>query len=302
MGYGRKGGNRQVKLSKSENIFQVFNYFLLIFLSILIIYPFWDILRVSFCTPTEASRLSFSLWPGEVWFGGYQKVFQNGYIWLGYKNTILRVITGMSIQMVLMILGAYPLSKKYFPKRNLFTMLIVFTMFFSGGLIPQYLLIRSLGIYDSIWALVLPRAIDTFAMLIMRNYFMSLPDSLEESAKIDGAGDFRVLLNIIIPLSKPILMTVLLWGIVWHWNAWFDCLIYIREGKDYVLQAILRKIVLETSMKFGDMNIMFDNEVKPSAIIIKAATILVSTLPILLIYPFIQKYFITGVMVGSLKG
>lgn len=175
-------------------------------------------------------------------------------------------------------------------------------MFFKGGMIPDYLLIKSLKLTNTIWALVLPRAIDTFAVLIMRNYFMTLPESLEESAKIDGAGDITVLFKIILPLSKPILMTVALWGIVWHWNSWFDCLIYIRDSNRYVLQAILRKIIIDASPQFNEAAGGGINYVQTSQEVVKCATIIVSTLPIMLVYPFIQKYFVHGMVVGAVKG
>lgn len=204
--------------------------------------------------------------------------------------------------MILMVLTAYPLSKRNFPNRNIWTLIIVFTMFFKGGLIPDYLLVKTLNLDNSIWALVLPGAIDTFSMIIMRNYIMSLPDSLEESAKIDGASQLTVLIKIILPLSKPIIMTILLWVIVAHWNAWFDCLIYIRDSGKYVLQAVLRKIVLDAAPQFSDMSMDIQDESLPSEEVIKCATIIVSSLPIMLVYPFIQKHFVKGILVGSLKG
>jgi putative aldouronate transport system permease protein len=266
------------------------------------IYPFWEIIRISFSTPAEAARLSFSLWPKETSLSAYTQVIGNSYIWSGYKNTIFRILLGLSIQMILMILTAYPLSKKKLPFRNGVTGLIVFTMFFSGGLIPTYLLIKNIGIIDSIWALVLPGAIPTFSMLIVRNYFMGIPEALEEAAKIDGAGTVKTLTHIILPLSMPILMTVGLWGLVGHWNAWFDCLIYISDPDKYVLQTILRKIIIDSAPQFAEFTVTEGSETMPSAEVVKAATIIVSTLPILAIYPFIQKYFVKGIMLGSLKG
>ena len=208
----------------------------------------------------------------------------------------------MPIEITLMIITAYPLSKKNLPMRNFFTLFVVFTMFFTGGMIPHYLLIRNLKLSNTIWALVLPGAIPTYNMLILRNNFMAFPVSLEESAKLDGAGTVRTLLSIVLPTSMPILMTVGLWGLVAHWNAWFDCLIYISDPDKYVLQAVLRKIIIDSAPQFGDLSLMSEESVKPSAEVVKAATIIVSTLPILAIYPFIQMYFVKGVMVGSLKG
>jgi len=177
----------------------------------------------------------------------------------------------------------------------------VFTMFFSGGLIPVYLLVKKLGIMNSVWALVLPSLISTFSMIIARNYFMSLPIELEESAKIDGAHDWTVLFRIVVPVSAPIIATLALWSAVGHWNAWFDSLIYITDNDKQVLQVVMRRIVLE-----GTSNMMDFRSDDPLATVnpemVKAATVMVTVLPIVLTYPFLQKYFIKGVLVGSLKG
>lgn len=287
--------------SKSENVFQVFNYIFMIVISLLMLYPFWELIRISISTPAEASRMGLVLWPKELSFDSYSHVFRNQYMWLGYKNTIIRVLLGVSIQLTATTLFAYPLSKRNLPFRNIITMLVVFTMFFTGGLIPDFLLIKSLGMNNTILALVLPTGINTFQMLIMRNFFMSLPVELEESAKIDGAGHLRTLTNIVLPLSMPIIATVGLWGIVGHWNAWFDCLIYISDTKKYVLQTILRKIILEAVNTFEGHDLDYGME-RVATETIRAASIIVGTLPILCVYPFVQKYFVKGIMVGSLKG
>ncbi|MDF2650886.1 MAG: binding-protein-dependent transport system inner rane component [Paenibacillus sp.] len=217
-------------------------------------------------------------------------------------NTIIRMVVGTAIQLTLTVLVAYPLSRKNLPHRGLITMIFVFTMFFSGGLIPEYLLIRQyLHLGNTIWALVLPSAINTFSMLIVRNYMMGIPIELEESAKIDGAGDLRILWRIMLPLTLPILVTIGLWALVWHWNQWFDALIYLDNGKSFPLQMVLRKIVMDSSPIFTDLSLE-SNQYNVTPETVKAATIIVSTLPIMLIYPFIQKYFIQGVMIGSVKG
>ncbi len=288
--------------TKGEKIFNVINIIVLTLISLIMLYPFWDIIRVSFSTPAEAAMQKFSLWPKLPTWDAYKQVMANEYIWKGYMNTLLRIAIGMPIQIILMILTAYPLSKKELPMRNFFTLVIIFTMFFSGGLIPSYLNIRKLGLDNTIWALVLPGAIPTFNMLILRNNFMAIPKELEESARIDGAGPLRTLISIVLPISKPILMTVGLWGLVAHWNAWFDCLVYIRDPNNYVLQAVLRKIIIDSAPQFGDMSVMSAEGSVPSAEVVKSATIIVSTLPILVVYPFIQKHFVKGIMVGSLKG
>lgn len=291
--------------SKGEKSFQVVNYVFLSTLAIFMVYPFWEVIKTSISAPLEASRMGFRLWPRELSLEAYNMVMANEYIWIGYKNTLIRIAIGTGISMILMVLTAYPLSKKYFPNRNIWTMFVVFTMFFSGGLIPSYIMItKVLHLDNKVWALVLPGAINTFSMLIVRNYFMTIPESLEESARIDGASELTILLKIILPLSKPILMTVGLWGVVGNWNAWFDCLIYIRDSEKFVLQAILRKIIIDAAPQFDSTSAMFENtsEIRPAVETIKCATIIVSSLPIMISYPFVQKYFIKGVMVGSLKG
>ncbi len=288
--------------SRFDTVFNIINITLLLFLSALTLYPFWEVIKVSFSDPLEVGRIGYRLWPLKTSMEGYTHVFQNQFVWIGYKNTIVRVILAVSVQMILSILTAYPLSKKRLPHRNIFTMLIVFTMFFSGGLIPEYLLVSNiLNLDDTVWSMVLPYAINTFGMLVMRNYFMSLPNELEESAKIDGAGELTVLLRIILPISMPILVTVGLWGIISNWNAWFDCIIYIRDSNKYVLQAILRRIVIDSIPEFDGRGAI-EKTILINAEVIKCSTIVIATLPVMLIYPFLQKYFIKGILIGSLKG
>ncbi len=291
-----------MKRTKGEKAYAVFNYIFLALLALITVYPFWQVIITSFSTAAEANRIGFKLWPAEISWEGYKNVISNEYIWTGYKNTIIRVLLGTTVEMFLMIMTAYPLSKKYLPHRNVFTMLIVFTMFFSGGLIPSYLNVRSLHLDNTIWALVLPIGINTFSMLILRNFFMGIPEEIEESARIDGASTMQTLVLIVLPLSVPILMTVGLWSIVAHWNAWFDCIIYIRDSDKYVLQAVLRKIIIDAAPQFDNLNTSAQDVAAIDSEVVKSATIIVSTIPIMLVYPFIQKYFVTGVMVGSLKG
>jgi len=204
-----------------------------------------------------------------------------------------------------MVCAAYPLSKKHLPHRNGYTSFFVATIFFSGGLIPNYLLIKSLGLLDNRLVYILPGAVAIFSMLIIRNFFMAIPGELEESARMDGAGDWRILFVIIIPVSMPVLATVGLWAAVAHWNSWFDSMIYINDPDKQVMQIYLRRLVVEASdtemrkllsQTDQDMGI----EITPETI--KAAALMVTITPILLVYPFLQKYFVKGVMVGSLKG
>jgi len=292
--------------SRGQRTYQFFNYLILTVFSVMMLYPFWDVLRISFSTPKAINSMKFQLWPMEFTTSAYAVVFNNSNLYVGYKNTIIRCALSLAISIPLMILTAYPLSKRDMPGRNIFTMLMVFTMFFSGGLIPSYIInTQVLKLANTMWVMVLPGVISTYSMLIIRNNFMAIPAELTESAIIDGANEFGILLRIILPLSVPVIMTVILWDLVGNWNAWFDCIIYIRDGKKFVLQAMLRKIIIEAAPQFSDYEVMIDatgSQRERNIEAIKNATILFATVPILLIYPFIQKYFVKGVMIGSLKG
>ena len=294
-----------MRRSKGERVFDVFNYILLGFLGFCTLYPFLNVLNISLSTPADVAKIGLRILPLNPNFEGYKKIMENTYLLTGYKNTIIRTILGTAVNVFLSAMVAYPLSKKYLPNRNIWISMIIFTMFFSGGLIPSYLLIQKLKLTNTIWSLILPGAISTFNMIIVRNYFMSLPAELEESARIDGANDIRILFSIILPISAPIIATIALWSAVGHWNAWFDALIYITNEKLMVLQVILRKMIVEGSMQYIEStggSFVYEDGFKPTPDIIKCAAIMVSSLPIIMVYPFVQKYFIQGIMIGSLKG
>ncbi|MDY3072883.1 MAG: carbohydrate ABC transporter permease [Eubacteriales bacterium] len=293
------------KRSIGEQIFNVANILFMILLAICTIYPFWNVFITSISPAGEANAYSLHLWTFNPTWEGYRKVLRNSYLLVAYRNTIVRTVVGTAVNVFLSCLVAYPLSKKYLPLRNVWTGIIVFTMFFSGGLIPTYLLMKSLGLVGSFWALILPGAIGTYNMIIVRNYFQSLPADIEESARIDGASELRVLLQIILPISVPIIATVSLWYAVGHWNAWFDAMIYTSSDNMMVLQLLLRRMVIEGSsqyMESGGAGTMDSSEYVMTPTIIKNTAIVVATVPIMCVYPFIQKYFMKGIMVGSLKG
>lgn len=289
------------KASKSSIAFDIINYTILILLCVSTIYPFLYLLSTSL-SPGDVSLTKINIIPEKFTLANYQTVLDNHFVISGFGNTILRTVIGTALTVLISVFAAYPLSKKYFPHRGFWTAFIVFTMFFSGGLIPSYFLVKSLGMMDSVWALVLPGLINTFQMIIARNFFMALPESLEEAAKIDGANEIRILFNIVIPLSMPIIATLCLWTAVWHWNAWFDSMIYISDPDKQVLQVVLRRIVLEGTQDMMDINAMSDENLTANPEMIKATTVMVATLPIIMVYPFVQKYFVKGAMVGSLKG
>jgi putative aldouronate transport system permease protein len=290
----------RIKTPPQERVFEAIVYLLLIFLVVVTLVPVMQVVTISLSSPEEVGKFGLHLWPKKVSFEGYRRVLQYGLIWQAYLNTLVRTGLGVGINIVLLILGAYPLSKAYLPNKRLYTVLIIITMYFSGGLIPSYILItKYLALKNTVWALVLPMASSGYNLIVVRNFFMSIPESLEESARLDGAGDFTVLLRIVVPLSKPVLATVSLWCLVAHWNAWFDCMLYIETQSKYMLQYVLRMILLQGQVQDMTAN---TQEQYVNLDTMKMATVVVATLPIVCVYPFLQKYFVKGVMIGAVKG
>ncbi|NCA98499.1 MAG: carbohydrate ABC transporter permease [Clostridia bacterium] len=286
------------KRKKTDLMIDGLIYLLLGLLSLITLLPFLQVITISFSPSSEVLKYGFKLFPTKIDLSGYIRVFQNGLIWNSYLNTIIRTLAGTSLSVLLTVLGAYPLSKKYLPNRKLRTGLIVFTMYFSGGLIPLYILVNNLGLRDTLGALILPGAICAFTLIVARNFFMTIPESLEESARIDGANDIYILFKIIIPLSLPILATISLWYGVNHWNSWFDNMLYMKTQEKFVLQYVLRMILMEgTAFTSGVEVTSFVNSDT-----MKMATLVVSTVPIIMVYPFLQKYFVKGLLIGSVKG
>ena len=280
-------------------------YLVLILLCGTIVIAFWHLLNLSFSPSYIATKGGLLLYPKDATLDNYARVIDNRYIWIGYKNTLIRTVIGTVLQLVFTSMGAYVLSKKFFPHRTFWTLCIVFTMFFSGGLVPNYLLVKELGMIDTYASMILPGLISAYNMVIIRNYFQSIPEDIEESCLIDGAGRFRIFLQFVLPLSKPILATVALWLAVGHWNSWFDVLIYLSDDTKFTLQIILRRIILTGSKEILDTSAAANAAQMESVVSsegLKAACIFVTTLPILCAYPFVQKFFVKGIMIGSLKG
>ena len=292
-------------VQKRFGIGKLLIYTLLVLLSATIVIAFWHLLNLSLSPSHIATRGGLLLYPREATWDNYSRVIGNRYIWMGYKNTLIRTLIGTVLQLFFTAMGAYVLSKRYFPHRTFWTLFIVFTMFFSGGLIPTYLVVKNLGLLNTYSSMILPGFISAYNMVIIRNYFMSLPEEIEESCLIDVAGRFRIFLQIILPLSKPILATVALWLVVGHWNSWFDVLIYISDDTKFTLQIVLRRIILTGSKEILDTSAAANSAEMESVVSsegLKAACIFVTTLPILCAYPFVQKFFVKGIMIGSLKG
>ena len=293
------------KKSIGGTTFDVLNYTFMILFSISIIYPFWNLILLSFSDQAEATNLGFRLWIKTWDTAAYNYIFTHNNIPMGYVNTIFRAFAGTILMLIMCYLGAYPLAKKNLPGRNIITIFFLITMFFGGGLIPSYLLIKKINLMNSRWVYIIPGIFSTYNMIIMRNFIMSIDKELEEAALIDGANYFDVAFKIVAPLLKPVLATIALWSIVGHWNSWFDCLIYIKDENKYVLQLIVRRMVVQSQGEQDFKSLEAFNrlsEIKIHSSNVKSAVILVTIGPIILIYPFLQKYFVKGIMIGSLKG
>ncbi|MGG1878303.1 carbohydrate ABC transporter permease [Paenibacillus cisolokensis] len=290
--------------SRSERIASVAIYCILTVITLLVLYPLYFVLIASFSAPETVMRGEVWLWPKEWSFVGYERLFANSEIGRGFLNTLLYTAAGTSLNLLMTIAAAYPLSRADFTGRGVFTLIIVFTMFFSGGMIPNYLLIKELGMLDSFWVMIIPTAVSVWNILIMRTFFQSsIPKELQEAAFIDGCSNMRVLLRIVLPLSGPILAVMVLFYAVGHWNSYFNAMIYLSSRDNYPLQLFLREILVQGQMQ--EMVDISDDSLARSlmdAEAIKYAAVIVTNLPMLMLYPFLQKYFVKGVMIGSIKG
>lgn len=264
------------------------------------LYPFVYMLAVSLSDSASIASGEVWLWPKGFNLDMYQYVFEDGRVLKGYKNTLIYVVLGTAISLLVTALGAYSLSKAKLVMGKPILMLIVFTMFFNGGMIPTFLVVKELGFVNTIWGMVLPGAVATWNLLIMRTFFMGMPQELEESGKIDGLSEIGIFFRIVLPLSKPVLATIGLYYAVGMWNNFMGPLLYLRDADMQPLQVILRNIVLSGQLTGTDGPVVGDIVVVEEGL--KFATIMVSTLPILLVYPFIQKYFVKGALIGSVKG
>lgn len=291
-----------IKPSLGERVFDVFNVTLLTLLSVATVYPFLYVLFASLSDPNIVVQTRGLLWyPKGFTTAAYELVFKNPSIISGYLNTFFYVIVGTTLNIFMTSLGAYALSRQNVMWKNPIMFMIVFTMFFSGGLIPSYLLVGNLGLLDTRWAIIIPSAMSAYNLIIMRTSFQGVPVSLEESAKLDGANDFTVLFRIVLPLSMPVVAVMILFYGVGHWNSWFSALIYLRDRELYPLQLILREILISNSTD-SMLTGAAGGDRMPIGETIKYATIIIATIPILLLYPFLQKYFVKGVMIGAIKG
>ncbi|MEC0090036.1 carbohydrate ABC transporter permease [Paenibacillus macquariensis] len=288
-----------INLTIGEKVWQAVVYFILILLSLLCLLPFLYVVAVSVTPESEVLRRGIVIIPETVTFLAYKEVFISHGIGQAYKITLFRTIVGTVLNVFFTVIAAYPLSKKYLPGRSSFLLFIVFTMMFGGGLIPTYLLIRSLGLLDSPWVLIIPQLISAFNLVIIKGFFEQLPAEIEESARVDGASELQSLWRIILPLSLPVLSTVSLFYAVGHWNSYFDAIVYINDSNLMPLQVILRNILLNVATQSADS---LANSGAVSTFAVQMAAVVVTTVPILIVYPFMQKHFTKGVLLGSVKG
>ena len=292
---------KKKKVSPGDRIFGIVVTLVVLAMCIMVLYPIYYMFIVSISDGNAVLRGDITVLPQGINFGAYKAVLTNEYVPRAYLNTILYTVIGTFIAVAMTALCAYPLSRKEFYGRGLFTGIVVFTMFFDAGIISNYMVVRSTGIMNTMWAIVLPGSINVWYMIIMRTFFADIPVELFESAKLDGANDLTIFAKMVLPLSKAVLATMVLFYAVGFWNQWLQPLIYLDDRKKFPMQLILRNIVLGADAALSK-SMSAATDMATMGLNIKYAVIFVTILPILVIYPFVQKYFVKGVMVGSVKG
>ncbi len=290
-----------MKKSKSRKVFEVFNIGLMLCLAIITLYPLLNQLALSLSSPSGILQSTVYLLPKDFTLATYKDIINQDVFWLNYRNTIMYTVLGTTISLFMTSTCAYALSKKQVIGGNVIMKLIVFSMFFNGGLIPTFVLIRQLNMIDTIWAIVLPGCIVPYNVLIMRTYFKGLPEALEDAASIDGLSQFGFFTRIALPLSKPIIATMTLFISVIYWNDWFSALIYLNDSKAYPVTLYLRNALMGAITASQDPTTM-ENALQSIPQSIQAASMILVITPIICVYPFVQKYFVKGVMIGSIKG
>ncbi|QJD85421.1 carbohydrate ABC transporter permease [Cohnella herbarum] len=293
-----------IRESGSDRAFTIVNYVVLSIVLIAVLYPLVYVVSASFSSSYAVLSGKVWLWPVDPSLDGYKAVFKNKNILTGFQNTVLYTLAGTLLNVIMTILAAYPMSRGDFRGRHGFMLIFVFTMMFSGGLIPTYFVVKDLHMIDTVWAMLVPTALSVWNVIIMRTYFQTtIPHELLEASQLDGCNDFRFLLRIVIPLSGPIIAVIALFYAVGHWNQYFNAMIYLKDPHLYPLQLILRDILVQNEVKIDMLG-----DVKSAAArqglreLLKYSLIVVSSVPLLLIYPFVQKFFVKGVMIGSIKG
>lgn len=285
--------------NKRGSVFNVVNIIILTILLFVVLIPFYYTVIKSFMTQQEYMMGGVALWPKEFTFSNYTDIFKSGTIGRAFLNTVFNVVVGVAYNMFITTTLAYALAQKGFPGRKLFQNLVIFTMYFGGGLIPFFLVVKQLGLMGSRFSIIIPMGLNVFNMIILRNFFENLPSDLEEAAKLDGAGPVRIFLQICLPLVKPALATLVLFYAVDRWNEWFYASLFLSDGKMWPIQLQLRQILWATNTFVGSLPPEAGRRVFSEGL--KSASVIITMVPIMLVYPFLQKYFVKGVMIGAIK-
>ncbi|MCI9073104.1 MAG: carbohydrate ABC transporter permease [Lachnospiraceae bacterium] len=286
---------------KKLSVGQVVNYILLLVLAFVCLYPFLNVIAYSLSGYNAVLSGEVTFYPIDFTLSAYQQILGKTQIWNSMRTTVLVTLMGTGLSLILTVFASYALSRNDLPGRKFLTGMILFTMYFGGGMIPTFLVVKGVGLYDTLGALFIPQAVNVFNFIVMRTFFRNLPESLEEAARIDGASYMQVLVKIVLPLSLPIIATIGLFYAVGYWNTYFDALLYIQDPNKYTLQLRLRSLLFGEELNNSGVNLEgLGTQVMTQSL--KMATVAVSTIPILIVYPWLQKYFVKGVMVGSVKG
>lgn len=296
----RKGIKIKSRKSLGQKVFTIANYTFFILAGLVTLYPFWYTLMSSIVPLSYFATHPLLLYPGEITWEGYRLIFSAPTILNGYKITGFSTIVGTILSMLFSVMGAYVMSEKELPGRNIITQLIIFTMFFSGGLIPIYINLNNLGLINNIWVYIFPSLINTFYLIILKTNFQNMPKGLKDAARIDGCNDFGILFRITIPLSTPVLATIALFYAVDKWNDFFTAIFFVHDSSKYTLQAVLHNMISKASANSKNVAGMGMRGVSSDQV--KYAAIMAATIPILLVYPYLQRYFVKGVMIGAVKG
>ena len=292
-----------MKATKARVAFNIFNYVFLVLIACVMLYPMWYVICASFSNSTALTKYTgILLWPQDFSVAAYEMMFRNPMITSGFMNSIIIMVSSTVLNLIFTSICAYVLSRKHVLWNRFFSKFIIFTMFFNGGMIPTYLVLTQiLHLDNSWWAIILPGLVNVYNMVIMRTSFAEIPDSLVESAQLDGANHWTILFRIILPLSKAVIAVMILYYAVAHWNAWFNASIYLKERAKFPVQLILREILIANDTSSMAAGTAASDQVEVGEVI-KYATIVTTTVPILIVYPFLQKYFVGGVMIGAVKG
>ncbi|TYP71883.1 carbohydrate ABC transporter permease [Paenibacillus methanolicus] len=299
------GQTKSTLRSRNDLVFDILNYSILSVIALIVLYPLYFVFIASISNPTTVLNGEMWIWPKGITMEGYSRIIQEGSIWRGYQNTILYTSVGTVINVLFTVLAGYALSRRDLYGRNTIMVYLLITMFFSGGLIPTYLVIKKLHLINTMWALILPKAVSLFNVIIARSFFQdTIPNELLEQAKIDGCSDITFFAKIVLPLSKAIIAVLALFYAVGYWNSFFDALIYLGDESKYPLQLVLRNIlVIQNELASQFVTDVESAEVQQRvASLLKYGVIVIASLPLLIAYPFIQRYFVKGVMIGSVKG